>query len=515
MELATKSPAVVSRPLAWDGRRTLHGRYLAGVALLVGLYYGSARLGYELNFSGPVAAIVWLPAGVGMAYLYLGGRRFWPGILIGDVLANEYSTLHLAPALGQTAGNLLEVLVGATLLARFARRGPLLDSVAGLGGMVAAIAAGTLVSAIIGPLSVRAGGIVTAGALPSVWRTWWLGDASGALLVVPLALAWYGRPVRSWVRGRAPEAAAMLATVAVTSEIAFRGARPLAYLAFPALAWAALRFGRRGATLAVAVAVGVGVWNTTHYEGPFAFHSITLSVLSTQLYIAVAALSTLCLAAVVSQREHYAERLDASRARLVRASELERRRLERDLHDGAQQRLSAVAIRLGEAADHSRDGPEQSRLHDAQAEIVLAMDELRELAHGIHPAVLNDFGLSPAIRGVALRSSVPVGFAELATARFDPHAELAAFYLFTEALANAQKHAHAEAMVVRTSATGGILRIAVSDDGVGGAVERPEGGLHGLRDRVEALGGRFELHSPPGAGTRISAAIPAPTRRLG
>src|SRR3954467_13937357 len=133
----------------WDWAPGLHAPYITGVLVLAGLYYGSAKLGYELEFAGPVAAIVWFPAGVGIAFLYLGGLRFWPGVLIGDLLANDYSALPLGSALGQTTGNLLEVLVAVVLLRRFVRRRSPLDTVPGLGGMVAAIAIGTAVSATI------------------------------------------------------------------------------------------------------------------------------------------------------------------------------------------------------------------------------------------------------------------------------------------------------------------------------------------------------------------------------
>src|SRR3954447_6020671 len=107
-------------------------RDLAGLILLAGLYYGAAKLGYELKFAGPVAAIVWLPAGVAIAFLSVGGLRFWPGVLIGDLLANDYSALPFGSALGQTIGNMLEVVVAAVLIRRLASRAPPLDSVAGL-----------------------------------------------------------------------------------------------------------------------------------------------------------------------------------------------------------------------------------------------------------------------------------------------------------------------------------------------------------------------------------------------
>jgi signal transduction histidine kinase len=274
-----------------------------------------------------------------------------------------------------------------------------------------------------------------------VARTWWLGDAAGALIVIPLALAWYRPPARGWTHGRAVEAVLMLVAVAVMSEIGFRSKTPLAYLVFPALGWAAVRFGRRSATLAIAVAVGFAVWNTTHYHGPFVFASISTSVLNTQLYVAVAALATLCLAALVAERRRFAERLDASRARLVMASDTERRRLEHNLHDGAQQRLTGLAIRLGLAADLAREAHEPGvvALDDAGREVVLAINELRELSQGIHPSVLTDFGLGTALKRVAVRSPIPVTVVDqLPSTRFDQTVEATAYYVFAEVLANAQ-----------------------------------------------------------------------------
>ena len=493
--------------LEW-GRR---GRYVAGVLALAGAYYAAAKLGYELEFAGPVAAIVWLPAGVAISFLSLAGLRFWPGVLVGDLLANDYAALPIGSALGQTLGNMLEALVAAVLIRRLISRGSPLDSLRGLWRLFAVIAGATAISATIGPLSLLAGHVVSGRALLEVARTWWLGDAAGALVVIPFALAWYPPRVSGWTRGRALEAVLMLAFIAGMSEIAFRSERPLTYLVFPALGWAALRFGRRGATLAILVAVGFAVWNTTHFHGQFVFESIPLSVVSAQLYIAVAAVSTLCLAALVSERERFARRLHASRVRLVKVSDTERRRLEQNLHDGAQQRLTALSIRLGMAAEHARDADEPGApaLEAAEAEVLLAIEELRELAHGIHPAALTDRGLAFAMRGVAVRSTLPITLVELPSARFDDTTEATAYYLFVEALTNAQKYAHASSIRARATTTSRTLELEIVDDGIGGATERAAGGLTGLRDRVEALGGAFTVDSPSGRGTRIAATIPA------
>jgi signal transduction histidine kinase len=347
--------------------------------------------------------------------------------------------------------------------------------------------------------------------MDTTWRTWWLGDTSGALIVVPLALAWYRPPPRAWLRGRAIEAALVLVAVAGLSELALRSHRPLTYLVFPALIWAALRFGQRGATLAVAVAAGFTVYETTHYVGPFVFDSITRSVLNTQLYLAVSALSTLCLAAVVSERERFAAGLRASRARLVAATDTERRRLEHNLHDGAQQRLTALSVHVGLAAERARQAPDQAGtlFGEVDAELSVAIDELRELAHGIHPPMLTDLGLAYTIRNLAARSSVPVELLELPSRRLDDTAEATVYYVFAEAITNAQKHARASSIRGRVVDSPGFLEVEIVDDGIGGAAESSGLGLQGLRDRVEAIGGTFAVDSPAGRGTRVAAVIPA------
>ena len=486
-------------------------RYPAGLAVLAGLYYAAAKTGYLLEFAGPVAAIVWLPAGVGIAFLYLGGLRYWPGVLIGDLLANNYMALPVGSALGQTFGNMLEVILAVLLLRRLVPRGSPLASVRGVGAIVVAIAAGAAVSATVGAVSLLSGNVIDSDAVPTVWRTWWLGDSSGAMIVVPLALAWY-RPLSPvWRSRRWVEAAVLVGAIVAIGGFASRTSDPLMYLVFPVLIWATLRFGQRGATLAVAITAIITIWNTTHYAGPFHFESITRSVLSTQLFVAVSALSTLCLAAVVTERELFATRLSASRSRLLSASDNARRRLEHDLHDGAQLRLTWLALHLREAVGVARREPEHvsALLEQAESELQLAIDELRELAHGIHPAVLVDLGLAEAIKSLALRSSIPVRLLEVPERRLDEVAETVGYYIVAEAIANAQKYSQASFIQVRATASRESLRIEILDDGVGGAVERPGSGLEGLRDRAEAIGGRMELVSRAGFGTRIAVTIPA------
>lgn len=488
-------------------------RYVGGVVLLAVLYRGAAQVGYAVQFAGPVAAIVWLPVGVGIAFLYLGGLRYWPGILVGDLLANNYAALPLGTAIGQTCGNVLEVVVATLLLCRLVPRGDPLGSVSGLVRMLAAIAVGTAVSATIGACASLIGGVIAGGDMVHVWHTWWLGDLSGALIVLPLALAW-AKPLRRWPRRHGLEMVLVLVTVAALSELALRSEDTLTYVVFPALLWSALRLGQRGTTLAVAVAAGFAIWETTRHTGPFAFDSVGESVISTQLYIAVSSLSALCVAAVVAQREAFAARLAASRVRLVEAAAVERRRIAGNLHDGAQQRLTALCIRLGVAAEQARDDPEiAGRLQAAEIELEAAIEELREFAHGIYPSVLSDHGLSHALNGLAARSSMPLHLVELPAARVDATAEMTAYFVVSEAVTNARKHAEASRIDLRVATGRRVLRVEIADDGVGGAGESAGSGLQGLRDRVEAIGGSFAVDSRAGRGTRIVAVLPATIRQ--
>jgi signal transduction histidine kinase len=479
------------------------------VFALAAAYYGAAELVFWLEAGGPVAAVVWLPAGVGIAALYLGGNRLWPGVLLGDLLANDYGALPLGTALLQTCGNMAEILIAATLLRRVARGGLLLGSIGGVMGMLGALAAGVTVSATVGTLAQLAGDVVDVGALATVWRTWWLGDFTGSLVLVPLAIAWW-RPPRLLLRARGAEGGALLVALVVLSAIATTSHDPLLYLVFPALIWSALRFGAHGATLAVAVVTGFTVWNTSNFGGPFVFEAVGVDVVSTQLFIAVAALTSLCLAAVVAEREAFGDGLRASRARLVETSDTERRKIVRNLHDGAQQRLSALAVHLRLAADGAPSAEDDAALIvRAGDELTLAIEELRELAHGLPPALLAKLGLEGALRSIAARSSVPVTLVALPDRRVDDAAEATAYYVIAEAVTNAQRYSQASMIEVGAVVSPHLLDVVVADDGVGGASESMSSGLQGLRDRVEAIGGTFDLDSPPGGGTRVAAVIPA------
>ncbi|GIJ73092.1 hypothetical protein Voc01_080090 [Virgisporangium ochraceum] len=196
----------------------------------------------------------------------------------------------------------------------------------------------------------------------------------------------------------------------------------------------------------------------------------------------------------------------ASRARIVDAAGEERRRLERDLHDGAQQRLVSIGLALRHAQHQSTVEDARPVLEEALSEVRLAIDELRELARGLPPAQL-DAGLAPAFRELARRSAVPVEVSA-PRERFDRGIEGAAYFIGCEAVTNAVKHAHATRITLRAARADGRLVVTVTDDGVGGAAPARGSGLDGLADRVAALGGVLRVDSRPGTGTRVTAELP-------
>jgi PAS domain S-box-containing protein len=208
----------------------------------------------------------------------------------------------------------------------------------------------------------------------------------------------------------------------------------------------------------------------------------------------------------ITERKQAEEALRASRARLVEVADAERRRIQRNLHDGAQQRLTSVLLSLGRVRE-TPDGHD-GLLDQAIDELAAGLQELRELASGLHPSVLSERGLVAALEALALRAPVPVDLEAVPDRRLPERVEAAAYYVVAEALANVQKHASARRVVVRASVDGDELVVEVVDDGAGGA-DREGGGLRGLADRVEALGGTLTVESPAHGGTRLLARMPS------
>jgi signal transduction histidine kinase len=666
-------------------RRGGVARYVGALALVTGAYYLAGRIGLELAYLDGAVAALWPPAGLGLAVLFLYGVRLWPGIVIGDLLLGDFST-PLGTVLGQTVGNTLALVIAAQLLRRLTGGRGDLSRVFDVVAFVACAFVAAVVSAAFGPTSLRLGGVIPADELTRVFRTWTLGDAAGVLVVAPVVLTWATLGLGGVRRRDVIEGVVVLAVLVGLAILPPQ--RDVPYIVFPALLWAALRFGPRGAATAVLVVCSITVWNTARSEGPFVRDSLTDSLLATQLFIAISALTSLLLAAVTAERmravaavvateaaqrtladeqaalrrvatlvagdappsrvfeqvtaevgrllglpgasviqydgastarvvgawsegghpnfavgasldldgdtvvarvlragepqrvDEYDgmggamaervrgfgyraavaapvtvggrlwgvlvaasaaeagipegheqrlcdfaelvaqalanadayEKLAASRARLVQVGDAERMRLERNLHDGAQQRLVSVALGLSLVAAKLDDDPQRARelLATAQEDLASGLGELRELARGIHPAVLTERGLGPALDALLARAPIAVDIAALPEERLPAQVEAAAYYVVAEAVTNVGRYAHASGATVEIVRSNGSATITVADDGVGGADPAAGTGLGGLAARVEALNGRLDVDSVPNHGTRVTATIPCP-----
>lgn len=503
------------------------GRYLAGVAALTAGYYLAARIGYWLQFTGSIAAI-WPPVGLAVAVLYLAGLRWWPGVVIGDLIASEGGSPFITEFV-ITAANLAEATVATVLLWRLVGRRARLDRLDQIGGMLIAIALATAISATVGSIVLLAEGTIHSSEVPKIWRTIWLGDSAGALVVLPLILVWaHAWPARRNLRRaladrrRVLEAVAMVLAVVGLSAISASSPRPVSYLVFPALIWAAVRFGQRGATFAVLCAAVIAVWQTANNVGPFVQHSITATTLSTQLFIAVAALTTLCLGAIVSERQLSAAALvEARRRELERASE-ERQRIARDLHDSVSQSLFSMTL-------HARTAERSLKQTGRKAYDVVARElaqvgelsrtalaEMRALIFELRPRGLAEEGLVSALTKHAGAVSAREGLAIEVTGPSErlpisAECEEHLYRLGQEALANVTKHATATKALVAVTNDGTNVSLAVHDDGRGfdpSATYDGHLGLTTMRSRAGDMGARLSIDSKPGSGTLVRVQLP-------
>ncbi|MBI3409406.1 MAG: MASE1 domain-containing protein [Planctomycetes bacterium] len=285
--------------------------YLAAVALLAAVYFAAAKFGLALAF-GPASqvTVVWPPTGIALAALLLFGYRMWPGIALGALLANATHREPLEVAYGIATGNTLEAVAGAFLLERWVGFRPSLERVRDIVSLatLAAILS-TMISATVGVTSLCLGGLQPWSNFETLWRTWWLGDAMGDLVFAPILLSWARWSRLAW-RGRWLEVGALLAGLVVVSVAVFRSGGGLRYEAdysleytiFPFAIWAALRFGQPGSAVVILTAMGIAIWGTIDGLGPFAARDIQNSLMLLHFYMAVVAVTTFMLGAVVTER---------------------------------------------------------------------------------------------------------------------------------------------------------------------------------------------------------------------
>lgn len=491
--------------------------YVAGLAVITVGCWIASEAGSALLFTGTVGAF-WPATGVAIAVLYFGGLRWWPAVMLGDFLGNTVGILSvpLAEKLPEAFGNTASAVLSTVILLRLIGRRAAMDRLEHVVAVFLAVAAGEAIGATVATVVSQVHGDIGTSEVVAFWRSWWLGGVSGALVVVPLALAWANTIPRPWREIRLVESALVLAAVAGLSVLALSAAQPLTYVVFPGFIWAALRLGPPIATISVAVASGIAVWMTANTLGAFVTHSPNDSALGIQLYITIAALTTLCLAAIVREQRQAALEVASSRSRIVAEGARERHRIETELHDSAQNRLIALMMRLGLA----RDAAQQTSpdlvpaldviIGDAEA----ATEDLRRIAHGILPPVLSTQGLAAALRSEGAHSAISVSVSG-AVGRSEQDIELAVYLCCLEAIQNAARHAGPDVSVTVTLLqNAGDLMFRVDDTGAGfdSNATKKGAGLTNVRDRVEGVGGHVDVSSATGRGTTVTGVVPWPGR---
>lgn len=507
-------------------------RLLAG-SLLVGLgYYGLAKLGSVVQLTGAVQ-VAWLPVGYAAAVLYLGDLRWFAGGAIADLLLGTgiYPfNYHVTEMTFETLGNIVEFTLAAFLMRRLLGRGARLDRPYEVAAMVLALSAGVTVSATVGSLALWLSHQVTASGMWTIWHTWWLGDMSGGLLVAPLLLVWgqrlppgAGPPLSRRLIG---QAAGVLAFVVGLSIVAFSLSYPLPYIVFPPLIVAATYFGLRGATLALACALAVAIGITALRTVPFALQSITSEVLSTQLYIFTATLTTLSIGAAVSARRRSAVELAQTQRRAAERAEQERQRIARDLHDSVSQTLFSLGLHAGIAKHEASRAelPAGSALPEAITEMAAlaqaALLEMRASIFDLRGGAVAEQGLVTALAAHGAALSVRHDMRVTVTGPQDrlplsPRTEELLYRIGQEAITNAVKHSGSEAVAAQVAADGGLVTLTVCDQGGGFDPDSPYTGHFGLglmRSRAAETGGTVEVTSTPGGGTTVKAVVPADPR---
>ena len=516
-------------------------------AVLVGLvaaYLAAGKLGLSLALVHASASAVWPPTGIALAACIVFGRWVWPAIFVGAFFVNLTTTGDAPSSLGIALGNTLEALVGSALVERYAGGARAFERPLDVFRFVAlAGIASPLVSSTLGVTSLCLAGLASWDAFRSVWVTWWLGDAGGAVVVAPALILWADRLRPDWSRAQLGEALALLAVAVGVGATAFGGwlepaeaTQALGLLCLPIAIWSAFRFGPRETATIVVVLSAIAAWGTHRGDGPFPQNSEQASLLLLQVFMGVIAVSSLSLSAVVAERqrtlealERQAEVLARSNAELDEFAHVVSHDLKAPLR-GIKSLASWVAEDFGsglppEALEHLAQIGERARRMGQLIDGVLRYSRVGA-AHAAREsvdsrAVLDEVvdSLRPFLEGLRIEGAFP-------RVVYDP-TQLA--QVFQNLIANAIQHRGKPSgeIVVSCREQGGYFEFSVNDDGVGIEESQqrrifrmfhsvnPSGetagvGLAIVKRIVEAHGGSVSVESKPGAGASFRFTIPKP-----
>jgi len=529
-------------------------RYVVGAAAIAAIYFGAAKLGLSMAVTAEQVTLVWPPSGIALAAVLVCGYRVWPAIAIGAFLAN-FTTPNetFVTACGIALGNTLEALTGAWLLHRVVRFRISLERLRDvLGLVVLAALLSTMVSATIGVTTMCLSEVHPWAKFVGLWWAWWLGDATGVLLVAPLILTWTSGGHVQWHMSRIVEAVVSLVALVITCLILFAGlgptvaSRPLEYLIFPFVIWAAIRFGQRGTTLVTAAASGVAIWGTINGHGPFGDGGGDGSLELLQSFMGMLAVTGLLLAAVLSERRTAEE----AREQLVEAlQEADRRKdeflavLAHELRNPLAPIVNALEL-LRLNRDERADFDEPVQIMQRQADqMVRLIDDLLDVSR----ITRNKLELRKELVELTavMQSSLETSRPQIEQSgnnisltlppepiflNADP-TRLA--QVFSNLLNNAAKYSEPGGRILVTAdRNGGNAVVRICDDGIGMASDmlprifemftqinrsgRRQGGLGiGLtltKQLVEMHGGRIEAHSEGlGKGSEFVVQLPCVT----
>ncbi|HMF86491.1 MAG TPA: MASE1 domain-containing protein [Gemmatimonadaceae bacterium] len=546
-ETLLESPA----GLKFDTSRPRYALAIIGLALV---YFVAARAGLMMDAVAGFATLVWPPTGLALAALLLFGTRLWPGVFIGAVVANLLTGAPVPVALGIGLGNTLEAVLAVYALRRIPGFQVSLERLVDVIGLIV-LAAGlsTMVSATIGVISLYLGGIISSAQLAETWRAWWLGDLIADLLVAPVLLVWGSGPRKLGDPKRRLEAVALGISVIVASLLIFGGpAGPAtatgkfaqAYMFFPLLIWAALRFGQRGAVFTAFIVSVIAIWGTALGHGPFVRPALYQSLIALQTFMGIAAATFLVLGASISERQRAEREMELAHARAKQANQAKAEFLAVMSHE-LRTPLNAISGYV-DILSLGVDGPlsdkqlvSLSRIQLNQQHLLSLIDDVLSFAKieagrleiHVQTVLVHDVleSLEAVIRPELLRKDLDFtsDCDDRLSVRADPEKLRQILLNF---LANAIKFTP-EGGRIRLGADHGqeLVRIWVSDTGIGipaeqieqvfepffqvetGPTRRYPGiglGLAIARDLARAMDGEVRLESIVGKGSTVSVLLP-------
>ncbi|HEY8833425.1 MAG TPA: MASE1 domain-containing protein [Gemmatimonadaceae bacterium] len=522
--------------------------YIGQVAAVAALYILAALAGLRFDAVSGFASLVWPPTGIALAAVLLVGRRIWPGIFVGALVANLLTGAPWFAATGIATGNTLEAIVGAYAVSRVPGFRLSLDRLRDVVALIV-LAGGvsTMISATIGVATLYSAGLVQQAKLGETWRTWWIGDAIGALLVSPAILVWAKRPRLHPSAHRVAEATALTLGVLVASVLVFiepiTSGGPLnqAYVFFPLLMWAAIRFGQRGSVTATVVVSAIAVIGTVLGRGPFILPTLHESLLALQTFIGISAATFLVLGASVSERERYEEELRTARDIATGANNAKAQFLAVMSHE-LRTPLNAIAgyadiLSLGISGPLTQKQDDAiARIRSSQQHLLSLIDDVLSFAKieagtssiTARPVLVCEVldSLEPLLRPDLLRHELTFtwGGCDPALSVLADPVKLRQILL--NVLGNAIKftpaHGRIDLSAVRN---GNTIAIRASDTGIGIPADKIERvfepffqvqagttreypgvglGLAIARDFARAMGGDIRLESTPGKGSAVT-----------